>query len=172
MVPEDPGWPQPGKCCAALSQVSMALAPCILARHPRTPHVKISNSKTWLTLEGEPKFDYLQLCGDFPLNHNKQKCKMFPNNHHEESKVRERGMTTGAGTAKHRKYNMVCSKENTPCTSQMVKGRQTMPRVWVRTRPQHHLSSSTSSRGTPFCSQTMSALREDARPSCATCQKH
>ena len=27
-----------------------------------------------------------QLSGDFPLNHNNQKCKMFPNNNQEEAK--------------------------------------------------------------------------------------
>ena len=31
------------------------------------------------------KFKFQQLSGDFPLNHNKQKCKMLPNNNHEWS---------------------------------------------------------------------------------------
>ena len=39
---------------------------------------------TWLTLEGEQQFKFQQLSGDFPLNHNKQKCKMFPNNNHDK----------------------------------------------------------------------------------------
>ena len=43
--------------------------------------------QTWLTLEGELKSDFYQLSGDFPLNHNKQKCKMFPNNDHENYQV-------------------------------------------------------------------------------------
>ena len=38
----------------------------------------------WLTLEGEQEIKFQQLSGDIPLNHNKKKCKMSPNNNHDE----------------------------------------------------------------------------------------
>ena len=43
----------------------------------------------WLTLEGGQKIKFQQLSGDFPLNHNKQKCTMAPNNNHESVLDRE-----------------------------------------------------------------------------------
>ena len=43
------------------------------------------SQSTWVTLEGEQTIKFWQFSGfGFqPLNHNKQKCKMFPNNSHE-----------------------------------------------------------------------------------------
>ena len=43
------------------------------------PLVALQNhQKTWLTLEGEQKKHFLAVKENFPLNHNKQKCKCFP----------------------------------------------------------------------------------------------
>ena len=43
--------------------------------------------KPWLTLEGEQQFKFWHLSGDFPLNHKKQTCKMFNNNHDTNPKT-------------------------------------------------------------------------------------
>ena len=49
-----------------------------------------------------------QLSGDFPLNHNKQKCEMFPNNNHEAGFVskmpRPSAACSGSGLAKSSAY--------------------------------------------------------------------
>ena len=46
-----------------------------------------SEPKTCLTLDGEQTFNFWQLSGGFPLNHNQQKCKMFPNNHQDDNEL-------------------------------------------------------------------------------------
>ena len=41
---------------------------------------------TWFTLEGEQQKYMLAVEWGFqPLNHNKQKCKMFPNDNHDDA---------------------------------------------------------------------------------------
>ena len=79
--------PNSNQCAQArASKLSQWLAKCrILASTvqlkrdaPPTPC-----SKSWLTLEGEPKSLFAVKWGFQPLNHVKQKCKMFPNNNHE-----------------------------------------------------------------------------------------
>ena len=50
------------------------------ATWPRLLVDKVEAPVAWLTLEGEQKLKLYQRSGDSPLNHNKQKCKMFANN--------------------------------------------------------------------------------------------
>ena len=60
--------------------------------------VKSSNPATWLTLEGEQKSVFLAAKWGFQsLNHNKQKCKMFPNNNGKS--VRGSGQVTNTDGA-------------------------------------------------------------------------
>ena len=47
--------------------------------------MKRETKMTWLTLEGEQTIRLWRLSGDVPPNHNKQICKMFPNNHEDEN---------------------------------------------------------------------------------------
>ena len=60
------------------------LAPCSGLISPLGQH-KAKQALPWLTLKGEQTFKFEQSSGDFPLNHKKQKCKMFPNNNHVTS---------------------------------------------------------------------------------------
>ena len=47
-----------------------------------------ANPPTLVDVEGEQRFKFQKLSVDSPLNHNKQKCKMYPNNNHATQGVR------------------------------------------------------------------------------------
>ena len=55
---------------------------------------------SWLTLEGQQKKRKAVKWGFQPLNHNKQKCKMFPNNHVFPQNTRKRN-NSRQGRQKH-----------------------------------------------------------------------